>query len=425
MIFRKLLLLALCLTLALPSACAATAVQVRGRLDAWNLFEGPALDMLKSWAEQAELRLAEGEGGSEAALFFRGQKLLGLHQSKAGLGLFPGHVLLAGGPDAVPGLAPGTARAAERIAALAGAARDVAGALTASLAPYAKEEKINSAIGRIGQAASRVSYTLTADQWTEALGLVRREAPGALRLHGADEALVALADRQLSALSVLKKSTLKQYFDRQGAPLAWGFSGTISLNGDQRSVTLTAGYSDKGLYVKGKAPALRGRNDASLTLTAERKKARLLVKGTAMSAMDGAVSRLKLNASLDTASGLRGTAEISLSPAGQPLTAWTLYPDLALAQGGLSGSLRAKMQRERRKADFTLDITAQPAAPIPDFIPQTTLAAADGPEAVRRAVRDALMPALQTLLDTVPREQLSLVAHALTRHIRLNEPTLP
>ena len=67
-----------------------------------------------------------------------------------------------------------------------------------------------------------------------------------------------------------KPVTVKRLLDQQGEPMGWQMASTVLLpSGVSRELSFTGGYADnKGLYLNIKAPAVRGKDDLNLSLSA-------------------------------------------------------------------------------------------------------------------------------------------------------------
>lgn len=430
MLKRLLSLLAALVLLAAPALGEeGWRISVRAAIGAWNAFDEAVLDVFRRWAEDAEMTLIIGENASDAALYLGGQKLLGLHDSPAGTGVFPGGLLITGSAEErqrVLGEAPEWLAAIRALPPVVLTASYMAKAAPIILAPYAVEEKVNAEIRNVGRAAKRVRYALKKDEWAQQWPLIAEETLRALARSGADQQLIARAEGFLCALRFDKQGTLKRFLDSDGRDIAWQFTGTVSLAGaDARTVTLTVGCTDGALHIKGRLPAVRGGNDCRIDLTAAIKKQQLTLNGSVKRTFSGRSELYRAAAQLALDNGCAGAVDLTLSPPGTPATTVRLAPQMVRADSGAwAGTMRTQIERGRRKADFTLTVDARPQTAVPAFEPQQTLPAQDSPEKALRALYQALAPAVRDLVNTVPAQRQMLIMHTLGRTGRTEGGTL-
>lgn len=431
---KRILCLTLALMLTLPITASAAAdntyaADISGEITAWNAFDDATLAIFKGWAKDARLKVIMGSEAADAVLFLNGQKLLGLHDDKTGMGIFPGDLLITGSKEerqAILGSPPQWLVNLQRLPACIAAAKHMIAAVPNMLAPFASEERVNFEVKNVGKAAKRISYSLQKEEWAQHWPLMVEEALNALSENGADETLHQIAKATLNALTIEKKATLKRFLNKDGQDIAWQFTGTVSRNGkDKRTVTLMVGCAESGLYVKGRFPAANGGNDCRIGLSAEIKKQQLTLDGSVKRTYAGKNEQYRADAKLDLSKGCKGSIAFSLSPGGMPVTAWRLTPNFEQKGDTLHGTLQASMQRDQRKAAFALTADVSKADAVPDFLPSVTLSAHDAPEKAKEALQKALAPVVLTLLNTVPQEQRMLIMHALGRHGRTNGDALP
>lgn len=424
----------LCFMLALmmPLTCSAQeiyAADITGDITAWNAFDDAVLDIFRGWAKDAVLHLTVGEDAADASLMLHGQKILGLHDAEAGMGIFPGNLFITGSAEErqrLLGAPPQWLVSLKRLPALVLTAAYMTKAVPLILAPYAQEEKVNFEVKNVGRAAKRITYALKKEDWALCWPLMMEETAKALQRNGADDELLQRTETLLSSLQFDKKGTLKRFINKDGIDIAWQFTGTVSQKGkDARTVTLTVGYTESGLYVKGRFPAAQGANDCRIGLSAVLEKQKLTLDGSIKRTYSGKTEQYKADAKLDVGKGLKGTVSFTLSPIGTPATQWRLSPHFEWQGDTLHGTLSASMQRDRRKAAFTLNADVRKVSDMPGFSPLTTLSAHDEPEKAGQAIRQALAPVVLSLINTVPEDKRMLIMHALGRHGRTTGDTLP
>lgn len=412
---------ALVICFTVPAAAqGAYRAEITGEIVEWNAFDDAVTAVFQDWAKNASLQVTADETSADASLAFRGDKILGLHDSPAGMGIFPGGLLITGDvkdKQRLLGDAPTWLVLIKRLPCLVKTAAHMGKAVPALLAPYAQEEKANFEVKNVGRAAKRVTYALRKEDWAACLPSITDETIKALKTNGADDELLERSQAWLAGLQFDQKGTLKRFMNKEGVDIAWQFAGTVSLQGkDARAVKLTIGYSDRGLYVKGRFPAVQGNNDCRIALSAASKKQKLTLDGSIKRMYEGKSEQYKADAALDVSKGVQGTVSLTLSPAGARATVWRLRPDFLKTSDTLNGTLASSMQRDRRKASFVLKGEISPADTVPAFSPLITMSAAHA--STDRVLGQTLAPVVLSLINSAPIDQQMAVMHALGRHRR-------
>ncbi len=293
-------------------------------------------------------------------------------------------------------------------------------------------------IKNVGTAARQTRWQLTQEEWTAhwpafLQALVEgalSPGPAAGRLQG-----------WLQQAAFEGPADLRLYTSREGAPLGWQFTGSLSAPGcSARRVTLLTGWQgEAGLYISLKAPALEGRDSLTLQLSLRekaRKDGRALEGDAAWSWRTGPVrdagkARLALS-SKDTPQGevLSGTFTLD-QPAvsGRPRRVLRLAPDLSWQGDALTGTV-AVTRREgtRETLNLTVDISLASAFLIPPPLAQDVLAAHSAGETHAQAqarLTQALVEPWRQLLMTLPQDTRLALIHDMGRTARTQGDPVP
>lgn len=291
-----------------------------------------------------------------------------------------------------------------------------------------KTKKSPTGITKGVKAASYVEYVFKGnalnDAWPEILSAV---------MPILQEALADQPERSTQMQTLLGNLTFsgecrfKRFLSKDQADMGLQFTGNAGKDGDVRKVTLFGGYSaDKGGYLSLKLPQVKGKNNLTLQLTmtlAGKSSARTLKTDLKYNrSFNGVKESLTVSGNLKNTvknSDEKWTGKLTVSKTeGKTKTTYTLTPDLAFTDEGLSGKITVQ-RKAGGKQDMkaTLQLTAKEAEPaavednenVNDLTEKSTAqakAAVQGelPELTRLVVR---------LMSTLPEEERTLLTHEL------------
>lgn len=300
------------------------------------------------------------------------------------------------------------------------------------LSPYADTQRQSRTIKNVGTAALQIRHDMTAEQWTA----LWPQAKDTLLDAAAKEGLTRTAlDSVLQDLQFEGAISVRQYTDRDGNPMGWQFSGTVTKQGlTPRKVVLHTGYGQaKGLYISLRAPAVQGADDLQVQVSLRHTQgdARRGLEGDAVwrwrieKERDSGKARLSLT-SRDTDAGetIKGTLSVDIPAQGsRPRRITQLKPDLLWADDTLSGTAMLT-QREAGRDALEMLLTLRLAAdstPLPVPPAQAVNPAALNPDqlaAEKAALETALLAPLKDLLFSLPEDRRLALIHDMGRTAR-------
>lgn len=413
----------------------ALRLDLTGELRQWNALSGGSLSALSGWLRDTRLRLLFSKSADWVELIRGSETLLSLsageRNGKKLLAVDQGGPVFetAGAADPLSVLAQGEAPDFSWLLKLPDPAllRDLPPDAAALLVPFEKEVKRNASVRNVGASPRRLEYTLDAESWQAVWPKLRQSLT---------ESLIGLpldVEGILPGLRFEKPVTIKRLLDRQGGPLGWQMGTTVLLpSGVSRKVSLSCGYGEgKGLHLSLKAPARRGSDELTLALSMAFDSASLNLDLALTSRLDGARRRVKGSAALSLAQGedaerLSGKAWLEVKEGKEPARRLSLAPDLVYRQGRLEGSVSLLSEKGGKPG---LDLTLRGGlekAEAPN-LPETTGAYdpdAD-PEAARAVLAAALLPKVQGVLMSFPKDVRLLLLHDMGRTARTEGDAVP
>lgn len=420
------------------AGCAGLAGEARLEIAAWPDLVPESLFAMQEWLAALSLKLYAGEDRSTFTLLDGQREVFTADSRQAGRE----HSLLLEVPGA---LAPteylGTVDA-QPLQTLFGAPvlPDFTGvpealarlmdALMEGLAPFEASQATRTTIPKVGRAASRLHYVLSADEanawWQAALpGLLAIVREGTSGLPGAWR---EAAEQGLKTLRFTGKLTLRRLLDEAQEDLGLQVTAGIEVLGEAWKLELTAGYrAETGLYISLKLPAARGRDrwEALISLALSHKEGVPHTKG------DYSLTRVKAG----DKRALAGKADLALTPEGGgerltgTLTAQARYSgsvtlkrdhrltaDLLLEAGGAAGTLNwTEAEGKTALRDLTLSLGVSPGAAPAETSPQARVdlgeAAPAAWEHAARQAENALVPYLRERMLQMPQDTRLLVLH--------------
>ena len=422
-------------------------------LNAWPDLSAETLETMQAWMKELRLtahaREAKGEGTSGLALYDGGRLVLQAESHQAGdesrltLSL-PGALA----PTAYLGTAETPPAAilfdlsrlpdfGPLLAALPG----FSGALIPTLQAYEKAETSSATIRRVGKAASRLSYVLSAEEanawWQQTLPAllplwVKAAAgfPGAVREEGA---------RLLSSLRFTGRLSIRRLMDRDGVEIGFQVTAGLELLGKARKLDFIAGHkADTGFYLSLKLPAARGRDslEALVSLAFPAKEGARGIQGelSLNRVLDGDKRALAAKVDLTIApegGGERLGGEITFQrrdTGSAPLKRdYRLTPELLADGGSLAGSLQwveSEGKKVLRDLVLTLALAPGEAPDMPSAQAQVNLRQADERALTyaKQQATQALLPYLREKLLALPQATRLLVLHDWGRERRALDP---
>ncbi len=413
----------------------ALGLEVRAELRAWNALSPDSLSAVSAWLKDADLSVVFSGEGWQAELCKAGGVLLsaagGSRDGRRVLVLPEGNVAFEASEDRDP-LWLLTGGEMPPIGWLTGlppqeALRDLPEDVKALLAPHGKAVKRKTILKNVGTSTRRIEHQLDAESFAAVWPAMRAWMED--RLSG----LPIDASGMLSGLRFEKKVTLSVLLDREGEALGWLMTATVKLpDGSARKLSLLcASAPGKGIFLSLKAPATRGTDDLSLSVSAAFDTGSLNADLAYLSRLDGEKHSLKGSASLSlsgegAAQRMKGTLRLEEKRGAQPAEKLTLSPDLIWQGQSVSGAVQVQAERAGRT---TLDLTLTGGLG-PGGLPGLPEAARSydaeaAPQAARAALEEALLPRVRALLMSFPGEARRLLLHDMGRTTRTQGDTLP
>ena len=305
--------------------------------------------------------------------------------------------------------------------------RDLPDKAIGGLAPYAREVKRSAAVKNLGTSPRRLEYKLEPEEWNSLWPALKKELACVFR-----ELPLNVSDT-LETLRFEKPVTVKRLLDQQGEPMGWQMASTVLLpSGVSRKLSFTGGYADnKGLYLNIKAPAVRGKDDLNLSLSAAFNERDVNADFSLVSRLGEERYSLKGSARLqlaDTDSGERvyGGLWAEEKRGSESALRLTLEPDLVFAGGGARGKVRVLSERAgKTRLDVALNAVMEkgdatlPAAPARIYDLRAEL-----PQA-REALSQALLPLVKKVLMDFPEPARLLLLHDMGRTLRTEGEAVP
>ncbi len=298
----------------------------------------------------------------------------------------------------------------------------------ARLLPFEKAEKGSVSIKNAGRGASRLVYTLKAE---EAQALWEQAKPEMLPLFGRLSAemprLGAPFLQGLGTLAFTRAFTLKRFLDKDGKDLGLQITGTVDISGQARRLTLFCGQSESGLYLSLKFPATRGRDTLEVQVSLAYKPG--IVQGDWRYQSVFGEEKLEASGKVDLKSSpekagerISGSLSARLKLSGRT-TDHLLTPDLFLTENTAEGTLGYKEQAGKAVLrDLAISLSLAPGGEItgPVALSEVHLAQADEEQISLSAtqIQLALMPVLKDFLFALPMQTRLLVLHDIGRERR-------
>lgn len=413
----------------------AFRLEARAELRAWSALSPGSLSAVSAWLTDADLSLSFSGEGWQAELRRAGGVLLSAAEGRQGdrrvLALPEGNVAFETSGEGDP-LWLLTGREAPALGWLEGlppqeTLRDLPEDVKALIAPYGKAVKRRTSLKNVGTSTQRTEHQLDAESFAAVWPALREWLED--RLSG----LPIDASGLLSGLSFEKKVTLSLLRDRADEPLGWLMSATVRLpSGSVRKLSLLcASAPGKGLFLSLKAPAARGTDDLSLSVSAAFDRETLNADLAWLSRLNGEKHSLKGSVSLSLsgegeAGRMKGRLRLEEKRGSQPAETLTLSPDLIRQGQSVSGSVQVQRERAGKPAlDLTLRGELGPGE-APELPAAARIYDADAaPEAARAALEEALLPRVRALLMSFPEETRRLLLHDMGRTARTQGDTLP
>ncbi len=305
--------------------------------------------------------------------------------------------------------------------------RDLPDEALGLLAPYAREVKRSAAVKNVGTSPRRLEYRLEPQEWNAIWPALKKELDFVLR------GLPMNVRDALESLSFEKPVTMKRLLDQQGEPMGWQMASTVLLpSGVSRKLSFSGGYSDnKGLYLSIKAPAVRGKDDLNLSLSAAFNERDVNADLSLVSRMGEERYSLKGSARLqlaDTDSGERvyGGLWSEERRGSESALRLTLEPDLVFEGGSARGKVRVLSERAGKTR---LDVALNAVMGKGDASPTAALARiydlrAELPQA-QEALSQALLPLVKKVLMDFPEPARLLLLHDMGRTLRTEGEAVP
>ena len=295
------------------------------------------------------------------------------------------------------------------------------------LAPYAREVKRSAAVKNLGTSPRRLEYKLEPEEWNSLWPALKKELACVLR-----ELPLNVSDT-LETLRFEKPVTVKRLLDQQGEPMGWQMASTVLLpSGVSRKLSFTGGYADnKGLYLNIKAPAVRGKDDLNLSLSAAFDEGDVNADLSLVSRMGEERYSLKGSAKLqlaDTDSGERVSGQLWVEErrGSESALRLTLEPDLVFEGGSARGKVRVLSERAGKTR---LDVALNAFMGKGDASPTAALAriydlGTELPQA-RAALTQALLPLVRSVMMDFPEPARLLLLHDMGRTARTEGDAVP
>jgi len=279
--------------------------------------------------------------------------------------------------------------------------------------------------------------SLTPEIWQEALDAALPQIKDAL---SRQPDLYRRAEALLRGLNFSGECRFKRFLDKEGADMGMQFTGSAALDGDKRKVTLYGGYTEgMGGYFSLSLPAAKGNNNLKVTLeyketTAKNGSRTFTASGSFQRTLSGETSSGQMEISLKNQleSGREAwTGKITLTRTENRMkTTWTLTPQLAGDETGLTGTVaftRQEGKKDKLKGEITLTLTGWAEGNAPSVAAARDLRGMD--EAAARAAVQGEMAALTgaaaRLMRALPEDVRVHLTHELRTDAWMNGPAVP
>ena len=305
--------------------------------------------------------------------------------------------------------------------------RDLPDEALALLAPYVREVKRSAVVKNVGTSPRRLEYKLEPQEWNAIWPALKKELAYVLR------GLPMNVRDTLESLRFEKPVTVKRLLDQQGEPMAWQMASAVLLHsGVSRKLSFSGGYAgNKGLYLSIKAPAVRGKDDLILSLSAAFDEGDVNADLSLVSRMGEERYSLKGSARLQLAvtdSGERvyGGLWAEERRGSESALRLTLEPDLVFEGGSARGKVRVLSERAGKTR---LDVALNAFMGKGDASPTATLAriydlGTELPQA-RAALTQALLPLVRSVMMDFPEPARLLLLHDMGRTARTEGEAVP
>lgn len=399
----------------------------------WKELSAGSLPALADWLNDASLRMDFSQSGYALRLDRLGREIFSLIQGEnagkrlltlAGLGFAsqteddPFTLLLSGE-------GPGFGWLLDLPDA--SMLRDLPEEAVELLAPYAREVKRSAAVKNVGASPRRLEYKLEPEEWNMLWPVMKKALVSALR------ALPLNALDTLDSPRFEKPVTVKRLFDQQGEPMGWQLAAAVVLpSGVSRKLSFACGYAEnKGLSLSIKAPAARGKDDLSLSLSAAFDEQDLSANLSYISRLGDARYSLKGSAKLklaETEGGERfyGRLWAEERRGSENALRLTLEPDLVYDRGSVTGSVRVLSERGgKTRLDTALSAAMEKGDTIaPEAPPRIYDLSTELPQA-RTALSQTLLPLVRSVLMDFPEPARLLLLHDMGRTARTEGEPVP
>lgn len=305
--------------------------------------------------------------------------------------------------------------------------RDLPEAVKASLEPYAKEVRRKATVKNVGVSPLRYEYRLAEEEWGSIWPVLKEALVLSL------EGLPVNAQETFDSLRFDKQVLIKRLIDSGGESLGWELSADVVLpSGQVRELSYASGYAPgKGLSLKLKAPATRGKDDLSLSFSATLDEQTLNADFFLASRLDAERCSLKGSAKLKLSNEeggqrLSGRLWAENKRGSEDTRRLTLEPDFRFDGRQARGTMRV-LQERGGKARLDLMLNAALAPSVKVELPAFTRAYDLQADllAAQAEFSGSLLPLIKEFLMDFPEPARLLLLHDMGRTTRTQGETVP
>lgn len=390
------------------------------QVNEWGRFSSAMRKHLNEVVKQCLFRLSVDQNASEAALSYQGEDILCLYREGEQTILDPGGEVAADSALLRSGLDEQLTEYRQWV----GIGQAIYQTLLQSDSLFELKETVKKANTEIKNVAvSSFIRTAEVDEetWATLWPTVLDELMRSLKEQGVLDERAARIKEPLEGLQLKGKGTLKYYLDAQEKPFAWQFSGQLfRADADSRKVNLLGGYlPGKGLYISGKVQPTRGKDQWSLSLSAQLGEDLIKADGVYQQTLN----KKKTKTSLDLALRLQDEPSIRLSTRSTDEQGkeenWQLTGSLQKADTGYTGKAEIVRKGDVEALDLELNLSLQPSKPLTP--PDGTLKAQAGSAEINKTLAKVVV----RLLQGIPQEARGVFIHELGGMQRNDGATLP
>ena len=387
------------------------------KLDSLSPLSASSLGVVNEWLERTEFRLGAG-ATSLMEIVMDGESVFSVSQRYQ-----QGNTLTSFGPEGTSYLTSDAngdmlsvlandAFIVPNLFRLPDAYAGMASAFYAQLETQAEPKRVKerTSIKSASASQSYVNYLLSESQMNEVWPALLDTVLPALKAVLSDQpVLYAQAEALLRGVSFSGECRVKRFLDKEENDMGMQFTGQAEKDGDKRKVTLFGGWTeDKGGYISLSLPAVSGKNNfkanLSVQLTEKGSQRTMALEGTYARKVGGINVSGDLNGTLKnklTDGGEAWTGKLTVSYTENKVkTAWTIQPDLAFTDEGLSGTVSLQRKTDGKaslKGSARLEV--KPGSPAPAPVSGAKDLRSAPPESIRAAAAGELTLLAALLAD--------------------------